>query len=71
VPSALRYGPHAADNLFTDVLDRSRKYVASRTLREPCWCWGGAADRHAQAALLHSRGAQVALTLRLLAQPSA
>jgi dihydrofolate reductase len=29
------YWPHQADNPFTPVLDAARKYVASRTLREP------------------------------------
>ena len=29
------YWPHQPDNPFTDVLNRARKYVASRTLEEP------------------------------------
>lgn len=29
------YWPHRTDNPFTEVLDNTRKYVASRTLREP------------------------------------
>jgi dihydrofolate reductase len=29
------FWPHQTDNPFTDVLNASRKYVASRTLREP------------------------------------
>jgi dihydrofolate reductase len=29
------YWPHQTDNPFTEVLNRSRKYVASRTLAEP------------------------------------
>lgn len=29
------YWPHQTDNPFTEVLNRSRKYVASRTLTEP------------------------------------
>jgi dihydrofolate reductase len=29
------FWPHQTDNPFTDVLDRTEKYVASRTLKEP------------------------------------
>jgi dihydrofolate reductase len=29
------FWPHQTDNPFTEVLDNTRKYVASRTLREP------------------------------------
>jgi dihydrofolate reductase len=31
----LSYWPHQTDNPFTEVLDNSQKYVASRTLEEP------------------------------------